>query len=104
MPSPSNLGVVDLWGLAITMVETLPRGSTFQSGFSTRNWWDINFQVDRLACSKTYATGQWLQQGGHNGFVTPIQTYGVDDMGPAMRSLWTSSWLICAQGIASALL
>ena len=24
-------------------------------------WQDINFQVDRLACSKTYAAGQQLQ-------------------------------------------
>ena len=29
LPSPSNFGRVDLWGLAIMMAETLPRGSTF---------------------------------------------------------------------------
>ena len=35
LPSPSDFGRVDLWGLAITMVETLPRDSTFWSGSST---------------------------------------------------------------------
>ena len=35
LPSPSNFGQVDLQGLAITMVETSPRGTTFWSGFST---------------------------------------------------------------------
>ena len=34
LPSPSNFGGLDLCGLAITMVETLPRGSTFQSSSS----------------------------------------------------------------------
>ena len=35
LPSPSNFGGVDLWGLAITMLETSPRGSTFWSGSCT---------------------------------------------------------------------
>ena len=35
LPSPSNFGGVDLWGLAITIVETLLRGDTFWSGSST---------------------------------------------------------------------
>ena len=35
LPSPSNFGGVDLWGLAIMMVETLPRDGTFWSGSST---------------------------------------------------------------------
>ena len=35
LPSPSDFGGVDLWGLAIMMVETLPRGSIFWSGSST---------------------------------------------------------------------
>ena len=34
LPSPSNFGGVDLSGLAITMVETLPRDGTFQSSSS----------------------------------------------------------------------
>ena len=58
LPSPSNFRGVDLWGLAIMMVETLPRGSTFWSGSSPQGWWDINFQVDRLTCGKTYTAGQ----------------------------------------------
>ena len=52
-----------------------------------QGWWDINFQVDRLACSKTYAAGQWLQYGGYNGFVAPIQTYGIDDFGASDEEL-----------------
>ena len=35
LPTPSDFGGVDLWGLTITMVETSPRGSTFWSGSST---------------------------------------------------------------------
>ena len=35
LSSPSDFGRVDLWGLAIMMVETLPRGGTFWSGSST---------------------------------------------------------------------
>ena len=50
-------------------------------------WWDINFQVDRLTCDKTYATGQWLWQGGYNGVIMPIQTYGVDDLGAGDEEL-----------------
>ena len=23
-------------------------------------WWNIDFQANRLACSKTYTAGQWL--------------------------------------------
>ena len=34
LPSPSNFGGVDLCGLAIMVVETLPIGGTFQSGSS----------------------------------------------------------------------
>ena len=34
LPSPSNFGGVDLWGLAITMVETSPISSTFWSSSS----------------------------------------------------------------------
>ena len=43
-------------------------------------WQDIIFQVDRLFCGKTYATAQQLWQGGYNGFIVPIQTYGVDNL------------------------
>ena len=50
-------------------------------------WWDINFQVDRLTCSKIYAAGQQLWQGGYNGFITSIQTYGVDDLGGCNKEL-----------------
>ena len=50
-------------------------------------WWNINFQVDRLTCSKTYAAGEWLWQGGYNGFIAPIQTYGVDDLGAYDKEL-----------------
>ena len=35
LPFPSNFGGVDLLGLAITMVETSPRGGTFWSSSST---------------------------------------------------------------------
>ena len=52
-----------------------------------QGWQDINFQVDRLACGKTYAAGQWLWQGGYNGFVAPIQTYGVDNLGACNKEL-----------------
>ena len=52
-----------------------------------QGWQDINFQVDRLACGKMYAAGQWLWQGGYNGFITPIQTYGVDDLGASNEEL-----------------
>ena len=39
-------------------------------------WWDINFQVDRLSCGKTYATGQWLQQGVIVGSLHPFKPMG----------------------------
>ena len=55
--------------------------------FLHQGWWDINFQVDRLACSKTYAAGQWFWQGDYNGFITPIQTYGIDDSGASNEEL-----------------
>ena len=74
LPSPSNLG----GGL------TRAGYHDFHSGSSTR---DINFQVDRLTCSETYTTGQWLHQGGYNGFVAPVQTYGVDDLGAGNEEL-----------------
>ena len=35
LPSPSDFSRVDLWGLAIMMVETSPRGGTFSSGSFT---------------------------------------------------------------------
>ena len=44
LPSPSDLGGVDLWGLAITMMETLPRGGTFWSGSST---WGGGMSISR---------------------------------------------------------
>ena len=50
-------------------------------------WQDINFQIDRLTCSKTYAAGQWLWQGGYNGFITPIQTYWIDNLGAGDKEL-----------------
>ena len=50
-------------------------------------WQNFNFQVDSLACSKTYTTGQQLQQGGYNRFVAPLQTYGVDDLGASDEEL-----------------
>ena len=52
-----------------------------------QGWWDINFQVDRLTCSVTYAAGQELWQGGYNGFVAPIQTYGIDNLGAGNEEL-----------------
>ena len=42
LPSPSDFGGVDLWGLAIMMVETSPRGSTFMVWLLHLGWWDVN--------------------------------------------------------------
>ena len=67
-----------------------------------QEWQNINFQVNRLACSKTCTAGQWLWQGGYNGLIRSIQTYGVNNLRLVMRSWQTSSWLICLQGVTSA--
>ena len=55
--------------------------------FLHQGWWDIDIQVDRLTCSKTYAAGQWLWQVGYKGFIIPIQTYGIDDLGAGNKEL-----------------
>ena len=52
-----------------------------------QGWQDINFKVDRLASGKAYPTGQQLWQVGYNRFITPIQTYRIDDLGASDEEL-----------------
>ena len=55
---PSDFGG-DLWRLATTMVEALPRGGTFWSDSST-GVMGYQSPLDVLACGKAYVTGQQL--------------------------------------------
>ena len=59
LPSPSDLGG-GLMGAGYHNGGDLTNGWYLLVWLLCWGWWDVNFQVDGLACSKTYAIGQWL--------------------------------------------
>ena len=86
LPSPSDLGV-GLMGTGYNDGGDLTKRHYLLVLVLHWEGQNIDFQVNRLACSKTYAAGQQLWQGGYNRIIAPIQTYGVNDLGAQQQGV-----------------